>query len=185
MLALAYAAEHPEDAGPLVIIGCGTFDVESRKRMHSILEERMDESTRNQLAAIPKKYPDPDAQLMKVFELNRPLYDYNAAGCERRESPVVSFDMRAHKETWQDMLKLQEGSIYPSAFSSIKSHVLMLHGAYDPHPGRMIRDSLTPHLPQLEYRELDKCGHRPWIERAVRNDFFVFLKSWLMQNIKD
>jgi len=29
----------------------------------------------------------------------------------------------------------------------------MLHGAYDPHPGRMIRDTLARVMPQLEYRE--------------------------------
>ena len=37
--------------------------------------------------------------------------------------------------------------------------VLMLHGAQDPHPGDLVRDSLAPHLGSLEYVELERCGH--------------------------
>jgi pimeloyl-ACP methyl ester carboxylesterase len=55
----------------------------------------------------------------------------------------------------------------------------MLHGEHDPHPGRMIRASLAPHIPQLEYHEWERCGHYPWLEGAVRRDFFSLLTRWL------
>jgi len=58
----------------------------------------------------------------------------------------------------------------------------MLHGAYDPHPGKMIYDSLKPYLPQLEYKEWEKCGHYPWREKYAREDFYSFMKKWIMQN---
>ncbi len=64
-------------------------------------------------------------------------------------------------------------------FAAITSPVLMLHGSYDPHPGKMIRDSLTPHLSEFEYREFERCGHSPWLERFAREDFFATLRSWL------
>ena len=67
----------------------------------------------------------------------------------------------------------------PAAFAAITSPVLMLHGSYDPHPGKMIRDSLAPHLYKLEYREFERCGHSPWIERFARDNFFATLRSWL------
>ena len=41
----------------------------------------------------------------------------------------------------------------------------MLHGAYDPHPGRMIHANLRQYMPQHEYREYSRCGHEPWMER--------------------
>jgi pimeloyl-ACP methyl ester carboxylesterase len=183
MLALAYAAEHPGSVGPLALVGCGTFEEKSRMRMHSILNERMDENTRREIAAIEKKYPDPNVQLMKQYELTKQLYNYDPVGKEQNENSAASFDMQAHKETWNDMIKLQKNGVYPRAFSSITSPVLMLHGSYDPHPGQMIRDSLRLHLPQLHYVELDKCGHSPWIERAVQDEFFILLKNWLAQNL--
>lgn len=68
---------------------------------------------------------------------------------------------------------------YPAAFAAIVSPVLMLHGTYDPHPGAMIRDSLLPYLPQIEYREWERCGHSPWRERHARDEFLTVLKRWL------
>ena len=91
-------------------------------------------------------------------------------------------DVRAHTETWEDVLRLQAEGVYPAAFAAIHSPVLMLHGAYDPHPGEMIRASLLPHLPQLEYREIARCGHSPWLERAIRDEFFAVLHDWLLRH---
>lgn len=76
-------------------------------------------------------------------------------------------------------MRLQEEGVYPAAFAAIDAPVLMLHGAADPHPGRMIRASLEPHLSQLEYREWERCGHYPWLEKAVRDEFFAVLRGWL------
>jgi hypothetical protein len=59
----------------------------------------------------------------------------------------------------------------------------MLHGAYDPHPGALIRDSLKPYLPQLEYRELQRCGHSPWVEQHARERFLGELRGWLAQQL--
>jgi pimeloyl-ACP methyl ester carboxylesterase len=89
------------------------------------------------------------------------------------------FDERAHEESWGDMMRLQADGTYPKAFSSITSEVLMLHGSYDPHPGPMIHASLRRCIRRLEYRELDRCGHSPWLERFARAEFFSALKQWL------
>ncbi len=148
MLALAYAAAHPQAAGPLVLIGCGTFDNVARASYQATLERRMSQ--------------------------NESLYDYDTEEPEPSE-----FDERAHQETWDDMLECQVSGLYPAAFAAIRSPVLMLHGIYDPHPGRMIRDSLLPFVPHLHYREWERCGHYPWLERAVRADFFATLRTWL------
>lgn len=89
------------------------------------------------------------------------------------------FDLKAHEDTWNDMRRLQDNGIYPNAFAIIESPVLMMHGDYDPHPGKMIRNSLLPYLPQLEYHELERCGHSPWIERSTREMFFSCICEWL------
>jgi pimeloyl-ACP methyl ester carboxylesterase len=79
------------------------------------------------------------------------------------------------------MLRLQQEGVYPEAFAVINAPVIMLHGAADPHPGRMIWASLEPYLPQLEYCEWERCGHYPWLEKAVRDEFFAVLREWLSQ----
>ena len=77
------------------------------------------------------------------------------------------------------MIRLQSDGTYPAAFAAITCPVLMLHGKHDTHPGLMIRDSLTPYLPQLEYVELVRCGHYPWLERHARDRFYEVVRGWL------
>lgn len=154
MLALAYAAAHPETIGPIVLIGCGTVDVVARAKLAATLEARRARGEN--------------------------LYDF--APLEAiAQSVDASFDKAAHVQTWEDMIRLQREGVYPAAFAAITSPVLMLHGSYDPHPGKMIRDGLTPYIPELEYREFENCGHSPWIERLARDTFFATLRSWLFQ----
>ncbi|MCX5736889.1 MAG: hypothetical protein NTZ61_00020 [Proteobacteria bacterium] len=95
-------------------------------------------------------------------------------------------DARAHEETWSDMMRCQSRpeSGYPAAFERIRGPVIMLHGAFDPHPGMMIRATLARVMPQIEYREWERCGHYPWLEsRPVGNEFFAVLREWLARNV--
>jgi pimeloyl-ACP methyl ester carboxylesterase len=178
MLALAYAAAHPNRVRALVLIGCGTFDQAARDRMRVIIDEGMDDDVRRRIERLPEECPDPDERLRVLGNLMLPLYSYDAAVSELN---IEVCDSRAHDETWWDMLRLQREAVYPSAFAAIVAPVLMIHGAVDPHPGRLIRATLLPYLARLEYRELERCGHYPWLETGVRDEFFAFLRQWLAE----
>jgi pimeloyl-ACP methyl ester carboxylesterase len=176
MLALAYAAAHPDRAGPLVLIGCGTFDPAARARLQSTLEQRMDGALRQRIESLPSEILDPDQRLAALGKLLAPLYSYELT---TDDLELLECDARANQEAWRDMVRLQEGGVYPDAFRAITSPVLQLHGAVDPHPGQMIRASLAKSLPQLEYREWERCGHYPWLEKQARQEFFSLLRRWL------
>jgi pimeloyl-ACP methyl ester carboxylesterase len=177
MLALAYASEHPDRVSRIVLIGCGTFDPASREKLTAAREGRIDDLLRRRMRELPIKYPDPDARLEAMAELMLPVYSHDLATTDQE---VESFDSEAHERTWSDMVRLQEEGVFPAAFRAIEAPVLMLHGAVDPHPGRMIRDSLAPHIRRLEYRELGSCGHYPWMERGARAKFFRVMIDWLL-----
>ena len=179
MLALCYAAEHPSKAGPIVLVGCGTFDQAARSRMQATIEERMDHVLRDKLRRLSTEFTDPTDRFMQTFKLTRHLFDFDPIGPYPEEEQSEPFDLKAHEETWNDMARLQANGTYPGSFEAIESPVLMLHGQYDPHPGKMIRDSLIDHLPQLEYHEWERCGHSPWIEKSARDDFFSVICEWL------
>ena len=180
MLALAYGAAHPTTVGPIVLVGCGTFDRKARARLVATLERRMGPALRARLAAVPGKYRDPDNAWMGEARLLLPLYSYDPLEDPARRGPV---DAGGARETWSDMVRLQANGTYPARFHAIRSPVLMLYGSYDPHPGRMILASLRPYLPQIEYREWDHCGHYPWLEREVRTEFFSTVRTWLVQHL--
>jgi pimeloyl-ACP methyl ester carboxylesterase len=181
MLALAYAAEHPERPCPLVLVGCGTFDEAARGKLRETLKERQSLALREQVEALAEAATEEDEARMELYRLTRTLYDYELAD-EPDEDLGEPFDMQAHLETWEDMVRQQAAGRYPDAFTAIRGPVLMLHGTYDPHPGEMVRDSLLPRIPQLEYHSLDRCGHSPWLERWARDEFFAILREWLAEH---
>jgi len=180
MLVLAHAAAYPEAVGPLILVGCGTFDTAARARMKRVLAERLEGGSEGLKARIDAEHDDPDLRLTAYADALESVYQFDPIPGAGESGPV---DARAHAETWSDMIRLQEEGFYPAAFSAIGSPVLMLHGAYDPHPGAMIRDGLRPLLPRLDYREWERCGHEPWREREVRDEFYECVRSWLHDEV--
>ena len=176
MLSLAWAAEHPTIPKALVLVGCGTFDTASRDRMNTLREQRMDESLRRRLQQLSQKYQNPDIRLAVMGGLYQQI---DSVDLVEIENHLHRCDAAAHEQTWADIVRLQKESIYPAAFASIHCPVVMLHGNDDPHPGDMIRDSLSPYLPQLEYISWSHCGHYPWLEKTARDDFYRILTDWL------
>jgi pimeloyl-ACP methyl ester carboxylesterase len=181
MLGLVFASRHPDRVSELALIGCGTFDRRARARLQETLAQRTGPELNAQLADLESRFPDEGERLAQVHRLSDPLYTYCRAA--DAEDPIEHFDAKGHVETWDDIVRLQDSGVYPAGFASITCPVLMLHGTYDPHPGPMIRDSLAAHIPQLEYHELEKCGHSPWVEAHAREHFLARLRSWLEQNL--
>ncbi len=180
MLALAFACAYPDRVCALALVGCGTFDSKARARLESTLEERTTEELREQLVELATRVRDENERTALAHALSDRLYTYSRAV----EEPIGRFDLRGHTETWSDMIRLQQGGVYPAAFTTITCPVLMLHGSYDPHPGELIRDGLLKFIPHLEYTELDRCGHSPWIEEHARDRFLSILRSWLQRHLR-
>lgn len=178
MLALAWAAEHPETAKGIILVACGTFDPAARQEMNAIRQQRMDDTIRKRLEQLPQKFPDPDTRMAALGGLYQQI---DSVDLMEVKNHLHRCDAKAHEQTWADIVRLQENDVYPDAFAAIRCPVLMLHGDDDPHPGTMIRDGLLPYLPQLEYVSWPRCGHYPWLEKAARDDFYEKMTGWLLQ----
>src|SRR4029453_8270943 len=147
MLALAYAAAHPGSTGPIVLVGCGTFDPVARAAMRSTVAERMNDEIRAQLKQADQL--DPNERMKASAKATARIYCCDPLSFPHTDDEV---DARAHEETWEDMLRMQAEGVSPAAFAAIKVPVLMVHGTFDPHPGRLTMQTLRPYLPQVEYR---------------------------------
>jgi pimeloyl-ACP methyl ester carboxylesterase len=180
MLALAFTAAYPDRISALGLVGCGTFDRRSRAELHRTLEERTTPDLREQLAKLAERVTDENERMARAHALSDHLYTFSRAV----DDHVARVDLKGHTESWNDMVRLQYADVYPAAFVSITCPVLMLHGSYDPHPGGLIRDSLREFIPHLEYIELDRCGHSPWVEEHARDRFLSILRSWLERHLE-
>lgn len=182
MLALSYAALHPARVHALVLVGCGTYGDAAREayqrafasclkperaarrdRLRKDLEQQRSEVERDRLRA-------------ELAALAAEVMSYDA---QPEPGAYARVDERGLRETWDDALRLQREGIEPARFAAIGAPALMLHGDDDPHPGLLTYQALRPHLPQLEYVGLLRCGHEPWRERHAKEFFVETLFEWL------
>ena len=77
----------------------------------------MDENLRRQLDRLTDEFAEPDERLEARAELILPLYSYELITSDQE---IESCDARAHQETWEDMVRLQDEGMYPAKFSGIQ-----------------------------------------------------------------
>jgi len=186
MLGLSYAARHPRRVSRLILVGCGTYDEGCRELLIRTRSERLGDAGRARQRELEERLRserDPkgrDLALASLGKLFSALDSYDLLD-EAALAPVpapLPVDSVGSVQTWQDVLRLQSEGIEPQIFANIAVPVLMLHGDHDPHPGPCTCTSLRQYVPQLEYVELEKCGHQPWRERHARTRFLDTLRAW-------
>ena len=129
MLALAYAAAHPSRVASIVLVGCGTFDAATREHLVKTRDERTDDSLKQRLARLRDEVHDANKRLEAMGNLTLPLYSYDLI-TTHLEAEV--YDSRAHRESWEDMVRLQDDGVYPAALSAIDvpvSHAAWCRGS--------------------------------------------------------
>ena len=181
MLALSFAAAHPRTARSLALVGCGTYDAESRALYQKALAARLGEAGLRRVEELQRRMAGTagfqgDRLLAALGRLMEEAQAYDALP---ETGDPVRVDRQGHEETWGDVLRLQAEGVEPAAFAAITCPVLMLHGDDDPHPGPATFALLRRYVPQLRYRGFPRCGHRPWAERHAREPFLAALAEWL------
>jgi pimeloyl-ACP methyl ester carboxylesterase len=183
MLALTYAARHPGHVERVILIGCGTFDRRSREVYEAAMAERMDAQQR-------RRFEELTARLAEESDRQRrnELFAEFGSLCTQIQAfdPLtsdsddeISYDEDGFRDTWSDAVLLQEQGIQPAEFARIEAPVTMIHGDADPHPGRLIFESLALLVRDIQYRQLSRSGHTPWIERHAREAFYELLSECL------
>ena len=183
MLALTYAARYPTQVERLILIGCGTFDRRAREAYEAAMTERMDADLRRRFEELTVRLAGEtdrrrrDKLFAEFGSLCTRIQAFDPLASESEEEML--YDEVGFRETWSDAVSLQEQGIQPAEFAAVKAPVTMIHGDADPHPGRLIFESLEPIISNIQYRELSRCGHTPWIERHAKEAFYELLGECL------
>jgi pimeloyl-ACP methyl ester carboxylesterase len=179
-LAALYTAEHPQDVLKLVLIGSGSFEEKYTADMHSTRLGRLSADERVELTDLTQVMSTLDKNTDQAFTRAGELFSKaDAYDPLPSESEILSFQADVYRSVWPLAAEMRRSGNLLAAVSSIQCPVVALHGDHDPHPAEGVRVPLEKVLPDFRFILLERCGHKPWIERHARQRFFQILRDEL------
>lgn len=179
MLAMAYAASHPDAVHALVLVGSGGINLDYSKRLIANRNARMLPSEREAIeywGNASRVASDPDRAGLEVTRALLPSYFYDrkkANAMIQSLRPGV-FNLRVNSLMDADLEKI-EYDLRP-ALRNFKRPVLALYGRQDPigeETALQIHHALSNSI--LEY--IEECGHVPMVEQPEA--YFRVVRSFL------
>jgi pimeloyl-ACP methyl ester carboxylesterase len=178
VLALFLASKYAELVSKLILVGSAVYDAQSSAKIEKIRFERLDRKARNRLHEIQAQLPEANpAEKEKLFAEWGRLF----SGTDKYDpidavDETIEVQHEIFQKVWPEFMEMRDRPGYlKSEFSKIEIPAVVIHGNYDPHPLEGIKPFLEDCITQIKFHILDKCGHYPWLERNVSQEFFKIL----------
>jgi pimeloyl-ACP methyl ester carboxylesterase len=178
-LAFILAAEHPQLVKKLILIGSGPFEEKYAAQIQETRLNRLDEREKGELEALYDTLNDPtakdkDTAFARFGALFSKADSYDPIDDEFED---VDFRMDIFQRIWPEAAEMRRSGRLLSLGEQNKCPVVAIHGDYDPHPAEGVQEPLYKNLKNFHLIILKNCGHKPWIEREAKVEFYKILKT--------
>ena len=182
-LSLILASEYPELVKKLVLIGAGAFEEKYVKELHAARMVRLSVEEKKELDALLVVLDDPSVQdKTAVFKRFGALFSKadSFAPMENAENCEIDFSPGIYNAVWPEAAAMRKSGELMELSSKVKCPVVAIHGDYDPHSSKGVREPLSSSLSDFRFIQLEKCGHKPWIESCAAERFYEVLRAELV-----
>jgi pimeloyl-ACP methyl ester carboxylesterase len=175
------AARYPALVGKLILVGCPPFEEQDAASITQTRLERLTPENRREAQALleqlekpfaPGKEGDKNALLARLGNLLARADTFDPLTQEDK-SFYCQYDV--FRGVWDEACELRRKKTLLHMAREITCPVLAIHGDYDPHPAVGVEVPLEKELKNFRFILLQKCGHRPWIERNAAEEFYRIL----------
>lgn len=170
----------------LILIGSGPFE---EKYAAGIMETRM-----NRLSGNEKKEALSLLAVLNSNTLNDNIFARfgelmdKADSCDSlpHDTDVLGYSSSVYQCVWEQASKLRNSGELLRFGERIQCPVVVIHGDYDPHPAEGVKEPLSRVIRDFCFVLLEKCGHRPWLERNAKDSFYRTLRREIgLHNMAD
>ena len=181
MLSFIFAAQCPSLVKKLVLVSSGVFEDKYAERITGTRLSRLTEEEIVAVDSLSRTLDDPNAtDKNRVFaELGNYISRADSFDPLPYESEIIECQYAIYQGVWKDAQEMRTNGRLLALGRQIHCPVLAIHGDYDPHPTAGVRTPLSSVLKDFTFILLEKCGHRPWLERAARDKFYGILEQEL------
>jgi pimeloyl-ACP methyl ester carboxylesterase len=181
-LSFITAARHPDLVRKLILVGCPPFEKRFVPRILETRLDRLNESERNEFENLLKELNDPSTEnksvaFVRLIELTKKTDSFNPI--PDLKSVSIPYDGQAviFGKVWNEAEAMRRSGELLDLAERIRCPLAAIHGDHDPHPADGVRFPLLERINEFEWIQLDRCGHKPWIERFARDRFFETLRQ--------
>ena len=181
-LAALFTAKHPQDVAKLIIIGSGSFDEKYISDMQATRLQRLSAEERTELKNLMQIISTEEKGASEAFTRAGELFSkadaYNPLPVS---SEILDFQVDIFQSIWPEAARLRQSGELLESVSNIRCPVVAIHGDHDPHPAEGVRVPLEKQLADFRFILLERCGHKPWIERHAMQYFYEILHEELRE----
>ncbi|HVK02286.1 MAG TPA: alpha/beta hydrolase, partial [Armatimonadaceae bacterium] len=180
MLALLFAAEHPDLVAKLVLVGSSPLEASYAAGILDARLARLSEAeraeARNLMDALKGDDGRADAGALERLGAlfgGTDAYDPLPGG----DGDTLEVQQGVYENVWGEAAWMREQGAFAAAAARLRCPVVVLHGDHDPHPADGVREPLERAGADVRFALLPRCGHEPWSERQARERFFTLLDA--------
>jgi pimeloyl-ACP methyl ester carboxylesterase len=175
-LGFIFTARYPDMVQRLVLVGSPPFEAKYAAGILDTRLRRLPPAEKSEalslLKALGEEATPPDAILARLGELFGKSDAYDPLP---DEAEAITCRADIYRQVWSEAETLRRSGKLLELGTEITCPVTAIHGAYDPHPAAGVSQPLGRVLRSFRFYLLEKCGHRPWRERAARDRFYRLL----------
>jgi pimeloyl-ACP methyl ester carboxylesterase len=179
LLSFIFTAQNPSFVKKLLLVSSASYQEKYALNITQTRLSRLSEMEREQALSLMQTLNDPSVadkntlmgrlgELVSRADSYDPLpYDDEILECQ--------FDI--FQGVWEQASELRSSGKLLELGRKIKCPVVAIHGDYDAHPAAGVVEPLSRVVKDFRFIILEKCGHRPWLERNARDRFYNILKE--------
>lgn len=177
MLAVIFAAQHPQFVKKLILVSSAVFDADYAKGITQTRLSRMSDQEREKLQELEKQLADSNADKNKIFcELGNVSTQLDAFDPNNDPLPDIDGRIDIYESVWPEAVQLRSSGKLLKYAHNITCPVVAIHGDYDPRPADGVTIPLSKVLKNFKFVLLKDCGHCPWIEKRAKDAFYNVLQ---------
>lgn len=182
-LSFICAANYPELVRKLILIGSGPFTENYANGIHETRLNRFSQQEKTEFEFLIEILNNPGCRSinMDFARLGTLLSKADAFDPIAQESSVFEYRFDIFTKVWEEAAELRRNGELIKLAGKIRCPVVAIHGDYDPHPSDGVLEPLSAILQEFRFFLLKNCGHKPWVERQARDEFYSLLRQELKE----
>jgi len=182
-LSYIFSARHPDLVKKIILIGSGPFEKKYTDKINDVRMNRLSKKERTEVNLLYQKINDEEIMVEgDVFQRFGELFSKaDSYDPIKENTDLIKYNFNIYQKVWNEAEKVRESGLLLDIGKRIKCPVVAIHGDFDPHPVEGVKEPLSKILNDFRFILLENCGHKPWIEKQTKNDFYKILKSEIIQ----